>query len=112
MPEHPQIRAFRCAAALMREERYWCRNRDEDVEFVRALTDVLKEVSSHLDAIQALDCAGLLAYGNAAKTMVRPGAANLNAEMVLMTAADNALERLLATGPTGRNTGVSKGTAG
>ncbi|MBG0740675.1 hypothetical protein IV500_14945 [Paeniglutamicibacter antarcticus] len=112
MAEHPQANAFHHAAELMRNERYWHRNGDEDAEFLRALMDVLKEVSYHLDAIQVLDPAGLSAYGAAAGITIFPGVGKVDAKLILMTAADNVLERLIATGTTARNTGVSKGAPG
>jgi hypothetical protein len=51
MQVHPQIKASTEAARSPRAERYWCYgSTDERVEFLRALGDVLTEVSYHLDA--------------------------------------------------------------
>lgn len=48
--DHPQIKAFAEAALILRADRYWqsC-STGEQVEFLRALGDVLTEVCYQLD---------------------------------------------------------------
>lgn len=104
MHEHPQVKAFRQAAEVMRNERYWQRGEDDDVEFLHALADVVAEISYHLDAVQALDVDGLAAYVCAAR--LKPWAGKVNAELMLMTAVGSAIERRIAMTRTSRNTGV------
>lgn len=104
MHEHPQVNAFRRAAEIMRSERYWQRGEDDDVEFLRALADVVAEISYHLDAVQALDVDGLAAYVCAAR--LKPWAGKVNAELMLMTAVGSAIERRIAMTSAPRNTGV------
>ncbi|NVM96134.1 hypothetical protein [Arthrobacter wenxiniae] len=104
MDEHPQVKAFRRAAAMMSMERYWRRSDEDEIQFLRALAEVTREVSYHLDAARALDIDGLAAYVCAAG--LRPWAGSVNAELVLMTAVDDALERRIAMASASRNTGV------
>ncbi|AIY02953.1 hypothetical protein ART_3354 [Arthrobacter sp. PAMC 25486] len=106
MFEHPQIIVFRQAADLLRDERYWARNADEELEFLRTFMPLLREVAYHLDAMQALDPAGLAAYEHAAAPNACIG--HGCAELLLMTALDSAIDRFLATGTTARNTGVRR----
>lgn len=108
MHDHPQITAFRLAAELMRDQRYWRRNDDDEIDFLRVLGDVVKEVSYHLDAVRALNLDGLAAYCLAAG--LHPWGGNANAELVLMTGVDTALEQRIATVSAARNTGDSAGT--
>ncbi|NVM97753.1 hypothetical protein [Arthrobacter sp. SDTb3-6] len=104
MGNHPQVEAFCEAAELMRRERYWRRNENDEIDFLRALVNVVREVAYHLDAVRALDIDGVAAYIAAAG--LGPWAGNVNAELVLMTAVDHALERRLAMTSASRNTGV------
>lgn len=106
MSEHPQIAAFRQAAGLLRCERYWARNEDEELELLRTFLPLLTEVSYHLDAMQVLDPEGLTAYEYATGTDACFGRGS--AELLLMTALDGTIERFLATGTTARNTGVRR----
>lgn len=106
MPEHPQIAAFRQAAGLLRGERYWARNEDEELDLLRAFMPLLREVSYHLDVMQALDPEGLAAYERATGTDACFGRGS--AELLLLTALDRAIERFLATGTSARNTGVRR----
>lgn len=106
MFEHPQIIVFRQAADLLRNERYWVRNADEELEFLRTFMPLLREVAYHLDAMQALDPVGLAAYEYAAGTDACIG--HGHAESLLMTALDSAIDRFLATGTIARNTGVRR----
>ncbi|MDQ0276465.1 hypothetical protein QO003_000768 [Arthrobacter silviterrae] len=103
MHGHPQVEAFRQAAELMRAERYWHRNDDDEIEFLRALAGVVSEVAYHLDAYQAMDPDGLAAYVCAAR--LRPWAGTVSAELLLVTAVDNVIERRIATVSAARNTG-------
>lgn len=103
---HPQLTVFRQAADMLRDERYWARTADEELEFLRTFMPLLREISYHLDAMQALDPAGLAAYEHAAGTSACIG--NGRAELLLMTALDSAIDRFLATGTTARNTGVRR----
>lgn len=103
--DHPQIAAFSQAAELIRDQRYWCRNDDDEINFLQALADVVREVSYHLDAVQALSFDGMAAYCNAAG--LHPWGGNANAEFILMTAVDAAIEQRIATATTARNTGHS-----
>lgn len=107
MHDHPQVAAFRQAAALMRDQRYWCRNEDEETNFLQALAEVVREVTYHLDAVQALNFDGMAAYCNAAGLQAWGG--NANAEFILMTAVDAAIEQRIATATRARNTGHSTG---
>ena len=51
MDDHPQIKAFLDAAEMLRGERYWgCDSKEEQIELLRALKDVLTEVCFQLDA--------------------------------------------------------------
>lgn len=104
MSEHPQISAFNRAAGLLHEERYWARNEAEDLEFLRSFMPLLREVSYHLDVMQVLEPTGLAAYERA--TGIGECIGHGRAELLLMTALDRAIERLLATGTTARNTVV------
>ncbi len=103
MSEHPQIAAFRLAADLLHDERYWARSNEEELEFLRAFMPLLRDVSYHLDAIQALEPGGMAAYERAAG--IEGCIGHGSAELLLMTALDRSIERLLATGTTARNTG-------
>lgn len=109
MRDHPQIAAFRQAAELMRDQRYLCRNDDDEISFLQALADVVREISYHLDAVQALSLHGMAAYCNAAG--LQPWGGNANAELILMTAVDAAIEQRIATAATARNTGHSTGAS-
>ncbi|MDJ0318405.1 hypothetical protein [Arthrobacter antibioticus] len=104
MSEHPQIAAFHRAAGILYDERYWARNEAEELEFLRTFMPLLREVSYHLDAMQALEPPGLAAYERTAG--IEGGIGHGSAELLLMAALDRAIERLLATGTTARNTGV------
>ena len=107
MDDHPQVAAFRQAAELMRDQRYWCRNDGNEINFLQALADLVREVSYHLDAVQALNFHGMAAYCNAAG--LQPWGGHANAELILMTAVDAAIEQHIATATTARNTGHSTG---
>ena len=107
MNDHPQVAALRQAAELMRDQRYCCGNDDSEIDFLRALADVVREVSYQLDAIQALNLEGLAAYCQMAG--LQPWGGNANAELILMTAVDAAVEMRIATVPTAGNTGDSTG---
>lgn len=107
MHDHPQVAAFNQAAELMRDQRYWCRNDDDEISFFQALADVVREISYHLDAVQALNLDGMAAYCNAAG--LQPGGGDANAEFILMTAVDALIEQRIATATTARNTGHSSG---
>ncbi len=107
--EHPQIEAFQQAADLMRKERYWQRNPKEEVEFLRALTEVLTEVCYHLDSCRILDPAGLTAYRSVTGAPALPEMFGISAELVLVAALDNAISHRVAGGATARNTGDGKG---
>ena len=107
MHDHPQVAAFHQAAELMRDQRHWCRNDDDEIDFRRALADVVREASYHLDAVEALNPDGMAAYCRTAG--LEPWGGNVNAELVLMTAVQAAIERCIATGSLARNTGDSTG---
>ena len=107
MSEHPQVVAFRQAAGLLRDQRYWRRSDDDEIDFLRALADVVREVSFHLDAVEALDLEWLREYCRTAGLRSLSGRAN--AELVLMAAVDAVLERRLATASAARNTEDSTG---
>lgn len=106
MSEHPQLAAVRQAAGLLRDQRYWARNEDEELELLRTFMTLLREVSYHLDAMQALDPEGMAAYERATGTDTSFGRGS--AELLLMTALDSTIERFLATGTSARNTGVRR----
>ncbi|WP_026554317.1 hypothetical protein [Arthrobacter sp. 35W] len=110
MNEHPQIEAFRQAAALMKAERYWRRNSEDDIAFLQALAEVATEVCYHLDSCHVLSSAGLAAYQSAVGARRVPGLDEANAELVLMTALDEAVRRRVAAASPSRNTGDRKGT--
>lgn len=42
MSDHPQIAAFNRAAGLLHDERYWARNKAEDLEFLRSFMPLLR----------------------------------------------------------------------
>ncbi|MFQ4150323.1 hypothetical protein AAGW05_16825 [Arthrobacter sp. LAPM80] len=106
MFEHPQIAAFRQAEDLLRDERYWARHENEELELLRTFTSLITDVSYHLDAMQVLVLAGLAAYDRAAGTYECIG--HGSAELLVMTVLYGAIERFLATGTTARNTGVRR----
>lgn len=87
MQDHPQIKAFNDAASMLRAERYWdYGSRDEHVEFLRALGEVLTEVCYHLNVNDVLP-------------VRRP------AEFLLLTHLDRRIEQLIAAPDDSRNTG-------
>lgn len=108
MAEHPQMEAFRHAAALMRGERYWRRSDPEEEEFLRALMEVLTEACYHLDSCHLLSANGLNAYRDAVGALSLGGMAGVSSGLVLLTAVDEAVCRLVALGTPARNTGDRK----
>lgn len=109
MHDHPQVAAFSQAAELIRDQRYRCSNDDDEINFLQALADVARELSYHLDAVQALNFEGMAAYFKAAG--LHPWGGNANAEFILMTAVYAAIEQHIATASRARNTGHSTGAS-
>jgi hypothetical protein len=107
MQDHPQISAFIEAALSLRAERYWnYGSRDERVEFLRALGEVLIEVCYHLDANDVLppnitQACHVLAAPAIRRVPVRP-----SAELLLLTYLDRRIEQLIAEPYDSRNTGA------
>ncbi|MEQ4519316.1 hypothetical protein ABLI39_08140 [Pseudarthrobacter sp. B907] len=110
MQDHPQIRAFREAALSLRAERYWhYGSTDERVEFLRALGDVLTEVSYHLDANAVLSPELLEVCQDMAVPAVRKLSLPPSAGAVLMSYLDRRIERLIAAQGDSGNTGAEGG---
>lgn len=107
MHDHPQIKAFADAASKLRAERYWqyC-SIGEQVEFLRALGDVLTEVCYHLDVNDVLPaellevCQALAAPG----TRILPVRPSVG--LVLISCLDRRIEQLIADPYDSRNTGA------
>lgn len=107
MEGHPQIKAFNEAASILRAERYWDFGSTEDrVEFLRALGEVLTEVSYHLDANAVLPLALLQACQDMAPAAIRRLPVLPSAELVLMSCLDRRIERLIAEQDDSGNTGA------
>lgn len=89
MSEHPQITAYRNAAAAMKAERYWDHeeNPDGQIEFLAVLSDVLTEVGYQLDKYQVLDPRGMDAY-RAAAGLEYLAVVPSSAELILTTALE------------------------
>lgn len=104
MQDHPQIKAFKEAATMLRAERYWdYGTKHERVEFLRAVGDVLREVCYHLDVNDFLPME-ILDVGQ--ESPVKPPAGRL-----LMTYLDRRIEQLIAAPDDARNTGAEGITA-
>lgn len=81
MQDHSQIKAFNEAASMLRAERYWdYASRNDRLEFLRALGNVLTEVCYHLDVNDVLPLE-ILEAGQ--ELPVKP-----TAELLLMTYLD------------------------
>ncbi len=110
MQDHPQIKAFNEAALSLRAERYWrYGSADERVEFLRALGDVLTEVSYHLDANAVLPPAVLKVWQAMAVPAIRCVPQPPSAGSVLMSYLDRRIERLIAAQVDSGNTGAEGG---
>ncbi len=103
--EHPQIEAFLQAAASMRDNRYWARNRQEQLAFLGVLRDVITEVCFHLDHNQVLDPTGLTAFATVAGIQSGVPWLDASAESALLPCIDDAIQRYLAALETTDNTG-------
>lgn len=90
--EHPQIKVFREAAEAMKQERYWSYSNVEDkLEFLNALSDVLREVCYHLDSDKVLPPEAMEAYRSAAQ-MRFPAAFQTSAELILTSSMQTHIE--------------------
>jgi hypothetical protein len=102
---HPQIKAFNEAASMLRADRYWeYRSRDERVEFLRTLGDVLIEVCYHLDANEVLPLEILEVGQEVANAVVGRLPVKPLAELFLMTCLDRRIEQLIAEPDASRDT--------
>jgi hypothetical protein len=105
MQEHPQITAFRQAAGLLRAERYWQYNsREEQLEVLRALREVLAEVCFQLDSHQVLPQAVLRMCKELAAPVIRDVPIPPSAGYVLVAYLDGRIEELIAESNDSRNT--------
>jgi hypothetical protein len=107
MDDHPQVKAFRDAAGVLRAERYWgFDSKEEQTELLRALKDVLTEVCFHLDAHRVLPQAVRRMW----QAMAAPGIQGLpvhpSAGLVLMSYLDGRIEQLIAESNDSGNTGA------
>lgn len=105
MNGHPQVNAFVQAAECMRENRYWARNVQEQLEFLGALRDVMIEVCFHLDRNHVLDPRGLAAFAASDGTQQIASWVAPSAESVLLPWLDAAIQRSLAVVDSKDNTG-------
>lgn len=111
MQDHPQIRAFTEAALSLQAERYWdYGSRDEHVEFLRALGEVLTEVCYHLDVNGVLPPSITQACQDVMSAAVRKLPVRPSAELLLLTYLDRRIEQLIAEPDDSGNTGA-EGTA-
>ncbi|WP_136017861.1 hypothetical protein [Arthrobacter silvisoli] len=95
--EHPQIKTFAEAALALRSERYWqYRSKGEQVEFLRALSELLTEVCYHLDHNDVLPFELLRACQDFAAPSLRHLPSQPSAEAVLMSCLDRRIEQLIA----------------
>lgn len=87
-----QAEVFSQAAAKMKAERYW-ENEDpaQEVEFLHALMDVLKEVAYQFDRREILDSAALEAYRKVAPSQM-PAIFPTSTELVLVDALQQRIE--------------------
>ena len=96
MTQHPQVEALVSAAESMRGNRYWARDPKEQVDFLTALCDVLREVCFHLDRNQLLNQDGLRAFAANSGAPIGVPWLEPSAETVLLPELDNAIQRCLA----------------
>ncbi|WP_218714105.1 hypothetical protein [Arthrobacter sp. BF1] len=96
MTKHPQVEAFVSAAESMRENRYWARDPQEQIDFLTALRDVVTEVCFHLDRNQLLNQEGLRAFAASSGTSNGVPWLEPSSETVLLPELDNAIQRCLA----------------
>jgi hypothetical protein len=107
MGDHPQIKAFLEAAAIIRAERYWLYGaKEEQVEFLCALREVLAEVCFHLDAHRVLPQAVLKMCQEWAGAGIRDVPAPASAALVLISYLDGRIEQLIAESNDSGNTGA------
>ncbi|WP_190989873.1 hypothetical protein [Pseudarthrobacter sulfonivorans] len=107
MKYYPQIIAFNKAASTLGAEPYWdYGSTDERVECLRALGDVLTEVSYHLHANAVLPPATLEAWQNVADPGIRELRLPPSSGSVLMSYLDRRIEQLIAAPDDARNTGA------
>lgn len=112
MQDHPQIRAFTEAALSLRAERYWdYGSRDERVEFLQALGEVLTEVCYHLDVNEVLPPNIPEAWHDVTAAAVRRLSARPSAKLLLLTYLDRRIEQLIAEPDDSRNTEAEGVTA-
>lgn len=112
MQDHPQVRAFTEAALSLRAERYWdYGSRDERVEFLRALGEVLTEVCYHLDVNDVLPPSITQACQDVMSAAVRRLHVRPSAELLLLTYLNRRIEQLIAEPDDSRNTGAEGITA-
>ncbi|MCP9000299.1 hypothetical protein NFC73_11250 [Pseudarthrobacter sp. RMG13] len=107
MQDHPQIRAFTEAALSLRAERYWdYGSRDERVEFLRALGELLTEVWYHLDVNDVLPPNVVEVCHDVAAPAIRILPVGPSAELLLLTYLDRRIEQLIAAPDDSRHTGA------
>ena len=107
MLDHPQIKAFNEAAAMLRAERYWdYGSKEEHLEFLRALSGVLAEVCYHLDDNDVLPPELLKAGRDVAAPAIRNLPLGPSAHLVLMSYLDRRIEQLIAARDDSGNTGA------
>ncbi|WP_354253539.1 hypothetical protein [Arthrobacter sp. UYEF21] len=110
MQDHPQIRAFSEAAQSLRAERYWrYASTEELAEFLRALGDVLTEVSYQLDANAVLPPAVLEVWQAMAVPVIRNLPLPPSAGTVLMSYLECRIDGLIAAQGDSGNTGAEGG---
>lgn len=92
--KNPQVQAFEKAAEAMKAERYWGHeNKEDQLDFLRAFSDVLTEVAYQLKQHEILDPAGLEAYRKVAPLSM-PSFADTSPEVVLIGALQHRIEEL------------------
>lgn len=107
MLDHPQIKAFNEAAAMLRAERYWdYSSKEEHLEFLRVLSEVLAEVCYHLDDNDVLPPELLKAGQDVAAPAIRNLPLGPSAHLVLMSYLDRRIEQLIAARDDSGNTGA------
>jgi hypothetical protein len=107
MDDHPQIKAFLDAAAILRAERYWgCDSKEEQTGLLRALKDVLTEVCFHLDAYGVLPQAVLRMWQDLAPPGIRGLPVRPSSGLVLISYLDGRIEQVIAESNDSGNTGA------